>query len=148
MPKNKGKGGKNNRKNKNTTTVKHDVVTKMDGQEYGQVTKLLGGSHVECDCFDGQKRQCLIRGKMRKRSWVNQGDIVLIGLRDYQDGKADVMLKYTYDDVRQLHRLGALPKHVTTNDDDRQQPDGFEFMSVSSSQDEHDFDITPQPAQR
>ena len=35
-------------------------------------------------CFDGQKRMCHIRGKMRKRVWVCQGDIVLVGLRDYQ----------------------------------------------------------------
>merc|ERR1719400_128448 len=40
-------------------------------------------------CFDGVKRLCHIRGKMRKKVWVAQGDIVLIGLRDYQDGKAD-----------------------------------------------------------
>jgi len=25
--------------------------------------------------------------------WVNTGDIVLVGLRDYQDEKADVILK-------------------------------------------------------
>ena len=35
-------------------------------------------------CFDGVKRMCHIRGKMRKRVWVCQGDIVLVGLRDYQ----------------------------------------------------------------
>merc|ERR1719412_929190 len=31
-------------------------------------------------CFDGVKRLCHIRGKMRKKVWVAQGDIVLIGL--------------------------------------------------------------------
>merc|ERR1712141_321646 len=40
-------------------------------------------------CFDGVKRLCHIRGKLRKKVWINQSDIVLIGLRDYQDAKAD-----------------------------------------------------------
>merc|ERR1719320_94516 len=42
-------------------------------------------------CFDGVKRLCHIRGKLRKKGWINQSDIVLIGLRDYQDAKADVL---------------------------------------------------------
>lgn len=27
--------------------------------------------------------------------WITQGDIILLGLRDYQDAKADVIMKYT-----------------------------------------------------
>merc|ERR1712136_684812 len=42
-------------------------------------------------CFDGIKRLCHIRGKLRKKVWINQGDIILVGLRDYQDAKADVI---------------------------------------------------------
>ena len=34
--------------------------------------------------MDGVKRLCHIRGKMRKKVWVNVGDIVLLGLREYQ----------------------------------------------------------------
>merc|ERR1740128_1363446 len=39
-------------------------------------------------CFDGVKRLCHIRGKLRKKVWINQGDIILVGLRDYQDAKS------------------------------------------------------------
>merc|ERR1719483_717465 len=35
-------------------------------------------------CFDGVKRLCHIRGKLRKKVWINHSDIVLLGLRDYQ----------------------------------------------------------------
>ncbi len=34
-------------------------------------------------------------GKMRKKVWIAQGDIILVGLRDYQDEKADVIMKFT-----------------------------------------------------
>lgn len=61
--------------------------------EYAQVTRMLGNGRLEAVCFDGQKRLCHIRGKMRKKVWVNQGDVVLLGLRDYQDGKVSFYFK-------------------------------------------------------
>lgn len=68
--------------------------------------------------MDGQKRLCHIRGKMRKKVWVNVGDIVLLGLRDYQDDKADVILKYMADEARNLKAYGELPDNIRVNDTD------------------------------
>jgi len=42
--------------------------------------------------------------------WINGGDIILVGLRDYQDGKADVILKYSSDEARNLKAYGELPE--------------------------------------
>merc|ERR1712189_49751 len=105
MPKNKGKGGKNRRRGKNENeTEKRELVFK-EGQEYAQVIKMLGNGRLDALCFDGVKRLCHIRGKLRKKVWINTGDIILLGLRDYQDTKADVILKYTADEARKLKRL-------------------------------------------
>ena len=41
--------------------------------------------------------------------WVGAGDIILVSLRDYQDEKGDVILKYTADEARQLKSVGELP---------------------------------------
>lgn len=78
--------------------------------------KMLGNGRIEAQCFDGEKRLAHIRGKMRKKVgrphpfscwstnltgcislqvWINQGDIILVSLRDFQDDKADVIQKYT-----------------------------------------------------
>ena len=85
MPKNKGKGGKNRRRGKNENEgLKRELVFKEDGQEYAQVIKMLGNGRLEAMCFDGVKRLCHIRGKLRKKVWINQSDIILVGLRDYQ----------------------------------------------------------------
>jgi len=32
--------------------------------------------------------------------WINQGDIILVGLRDFQDNKADIILKYNVEEAR------------------------------------------------
>lgn len=71
---------------------------------------MLGNGRLEAMCFDGVKRLCHIRGKLRKKVWINQGDIILIGLRDYQDAKADVILKYTSDEARNLKTYGEFPE--------------------------------------
>jgi translation initiation factor 1A len=117
MPKNKGKGGKNRRRGKNENeTEKRELVFKEDGQEYAQVTKMLGNGRLEAMCFDGTKRLCHIRGKLRKKVWINTGDIILVGLRDYQDAKADVILKYNADEARNLKSYGEIPESAKIND--------------------------------
>ncbi|KAG5318028.1 IF1AX factor, partial [Pseudoatta argentina] len=113
-------------------------------QEYAQVTKMLGNGRLEAMCFDGVKRLCHIRGKLRKKVWINQGDIILIGLRDYQDAKADVILKYTSDEARNLKTYGEFPETVRINDTVTFVEDGFdediEFGDEISDDDEDDVD--------
>jgi translation initiation factor 1A len=48
---------------------------------------MLGNGRLTALCFDGKTRLCHIRGKLRKKVWINAGDIILVGLRDYQDDK-------------------------------------------------------------
>jgi len=137
LPKNKGKGGKNRRRGKNENeTEKRELVFKEDGQEYAQVIKMLGNGRLEALCFDGIKRLCHIRGKLRKKVWINQGDIILVGLRDYQDAKADVILKYNPDEARNLKSYGELPESAKINDtvtfgEDDEDEDIIEFGEVS-----------------
>merc|ERR1712093_183564 len=117
MPKNKGKGGKSRRRGKGDNgDDKRELIFKEDGQEYAQVLTMLGNGRLEAQCFDGIKRLCHIRGKMRKRVWVSAGDIVLVGLRDYQDEKGDVILKYTSDEARNLKAYGELPETAKVNE--------------------------------
>ncbi|GMH41575.1 hypothetical protein BSKO_09485 [Bryopsis sp. KO-2023] len=136
MPKNKGKGGKNRRRGKNENEEKRELVFKEDGQEYAQVLRMLGNGRLEASCMDGKKRLCHIRGKMRKKVWVNTGDIILIGLREFQDEKADVILKYMADEARSLKQYGELPEHVRVNDTDVQ----IEGEDADDNEDVFDFD--------
>merc|ERR1712121_522890 len=143
MPKNKGKGGKNRRRGNNENdTLKRELVFKEDGQEYAQVMKMLGNGRLEAMCFDGVKRLCLIRGKLRRKVWINQSDIVLVGLRDFQDAKADVILKYSPDEARNLKSYGEFPETVQINDTvdfvGGDLDDDIEFDDVDSSGDDSD----------
>jgi len=140
MPKNKGKGGKNRRRGKNENEAdKRELVFKEEGQEYAQVTKMLGNGRLEALCFtDGAKRLCHIRGKLRKKVWIRMGDVILLGLRDYQDKKADVILKYNADEARNLKSYGEIPETVKVNENafvDEGMDDDIEFDEFSEEED-------------
>lgn len=96
---------------------------------------MLGNGRVEAQCFDGVKRLALIRGKLRKKVWINQGDIVLLSLRDFQDEKADVIQRYNPDEARQLKSYGELPDTAKINETDNN------FGGEEDDEVEFDFDI-------
>lgn len=47
------------------------VHVSIGGAEYAQVLRMLGNGRLEALCIDNIKRLCHIRGKMRKKVWVN-----------------------------------------------------------------------------
>lgn len=121
MAKNKGKGGRNRKRGKKEDEAgedakKRELVYKEEGQEYAQVIRMLGNGRCEAMCIDGRRRLCHIRGSMHKRVWIAAGDIILVGLRDYQDEKADVILKYMSDEARRLKSLHQLPDGIRLNE--------------------------------
>eukprot|EP00755_Sulcionema_specki_P004891 Sspe_Gene.4670::Locus_1544_Transcript_1_1_Confidence_1.000_Length_643::g.4670::m.4670/K03236/EIF1A; translation initiation factor 1A len=151
MPKNKGKGGKNRKRgvNKNEPE-KRELVLKEEGQEYGQVVKMLGNGRLDVYCFDNVKRLGVICGKMRKKSWVSNGDIVLVGLRDYQDGKCDVIMKYLQDEARELQKMKEIPDHCKLNETDETNRGGDDLgivfdADISDSEEEKDQRATDKP---
>jgi translation initiation factor 1A len=117
MPKTKGKGGKNVKKGKKREGEgeRRDLLFREDGQEYAQVLRMLGDGRLALACYDNKARVGLIRGTMRRRVWITVGDIVLIGLREFQADKADVIHKYTSDEARKLQEYKELPANARIN---------------------------------
>ena len=139
-------GGKNRRRGKNENdNEKRELTFKEEGQEYAQVVKMLGNGRLEATCFDGAKRLAHIRGKLRKKVWINQGDIILLSLRDYQDDKGDVILKYSADEARSLKAYGELPESAKINETDTYGHEGVddnvEFDEDRDSDSDKEVDI-------
>ncbi|EEY15653.1 eukaryotic translation initiation factor eIF-1A [Verticillium alfalfae VaMs.102] len=134
-------GGKNRRRGKNESDhEKRELTFKEDGQEYAQVVKMLGNGRLEALCFDGTKRLGNIRGKLRKKVWINQGDIILLSLREYQDDKGDVILKYTADEARSLKAYGELPESAKINETDTYGAEGNDDCNFEFDDDRDDSD--------
>ncbi|KAI0376434.1 hypothetical protein F5Y04DRAFT_210062 [Hypomontagnella monticulosa] len=135
MPKNQGKGGKNRRRGKKWDDAeggpngpKRELLFKEADQEYALVEKALGNmrfkvrllgttSSEEADLAEsssrkrekGQQRLAILRGKMRKRTFVHKGDFVLVALRDFEEDKVDIIHLYNFREVKRLIELDELP---------------------------------------
>lgn len=82
MPRNT-QGGKAYKKGKHNAGDDNALhVERAADQMYGRVLKLLGGMNVKVFCNDNKERICHIRGKMRRRVYLREGDIVIFSLRD------------------------------------------------------------------
>ena len=99
------------------TTEKLDIkmLQKEPGQEYAFVVNVLGNCRFELLCYDETIRLGCLRGKMRKRVWVNKNDCVLVGLRDFQDEKCDIIQKYTETQLQFLIKKKELKSEFVHN---------------------------------
>lgn len=134
MPK-KSKKSKKNTKNK-AVKAKRQLDVRVEGTEYARVTKLLGNGRMTCECFDGPQRLGIVRGSL-KRCRIGERDIVLIGLRDFQNDKCDIMIKYDSDEVAILQKMGELPYFEIEEEEDI---GDFEF-DRGSEEDEKEINL-------
>ena len=74
--------------------------------------QILGGRRVRAVCEDGDSRLARIHGKMRRRQWVREGDLIVVQPWDFQDEKANVVMRYTKTQSLYLSRKGVLPDIV------------------------------------
>ena len=74
--------------------------------------QILGGRRVRAVCEDGESRLARIPGKMRRRQWVREGDLIVVQPWDFQDEKANVCMRYTKTQSLYLSRKGVLPEIV------------------------------------
>lgn len=78
------KGGKGYRKGKNMTAenVKMIEWDADKGQMIGRTLKKLGDRRFNVFCNDNKNRICKLAGSIRKNQWVDEGALVLIGIRE------------------------------------------------------------------
>lgn len=104
MPKNT-KGGKGNRKGKNSNAQVNAVfVPKDDEQEYALVIDLRGDCNFGLQLPDGTKTVGKLRGTLHKKVWVNKEAYVLISKRDFEDKKCDIIHVYPPEHYKYIRR--------------------------------------------
>ena len=96
------------------------------GEMFALAEEILGGRRVTVLCADGETRMARIPGKMRRRQWVREGDLIIVWPWDFQDSKADVKHRYTKTQAMYLSRKQVLP-------------DVVDMFGMNSSSDEGDI---------
>jgi len=79
-----------------------------DDEVLGVVESMLGANRLKVRCMDGETRTARIPGRMKKRVWINEDDVVIVEPWDWQDEKADVKWRYDSQQADQLRREGHL----------------------------------------
>ena len=111
--------------------IRVKMPNKKVNEMFALAEQILGGRRVTVLCADGETRMARIPGKMRRRQWVREGDLIIVWPWDFQDAKADAKHRYTKTQAMYLSRKGVLPADVdifgmnTAVDDDDEHDDLF-----------------------
>ena len=82
------------------------------GEIFGIADQLLGASRIKVMCADGKSRLGRIPGKLKKRMWIREGDLLVVKPWDFQNEKADVVWRYTKTQASYLSRKKLLPQAI------------------------------------
>ena len=78
-------------------------------QTLGILEQRLGGSRCSVRCLDGKTRVCRIPGRLKRRLWVLEGNVVLVEPWEYGgDEKGDIIFKYKPNQVNWLKSKGHM----------------------------------------
>ena len=87
------------------------VKLPREPEVFGMLVTRLGGSRSNVKCADGKVRITRIPGRLRKRLWVREGDIVIVEPWEFGgDKKGDIIFKYRKNQVVFLKKKGYLDK--------------------------------------
>ena len=92
--------------------IRVKVPNERVNEMFAIAEQILGGRRIRAICADGEERITRIPGKMRRRQWVREGDLIIIQPWDFQPSKADVKMRYTKTQSLYLSRKGVLPEIV------------------------------------
>ena len=88
------------------------MPVRKDREIFGIADQLLGASRIKVMCADGKSRLGRIPGKLKKRMWIRQGDLVVVRPWEFQDDKCDIKHRYTKTESSYMSRKGIIPKSI------------------------------------
>ncbi|MBT3866043.1 translation initiation factor eIF-1A [Candidatus Woesearchaeota archaeon] len=102
-----------NKSSKNKTGPPPEEVLRVRtprGREVmGTIDQRLGGSKMRVKCLDGKTRLCRVPGRMKRRLWVREGDVVIVEPWELGgDERGDLVYKYRPNQVQWLKKRGIL----------------------------------------
>ncbi len=98
--------------NKNAQNQEQEDLQRVklprDKELFGIIAQRLGGSRMRVKCFDGVTRICRIPGRLKRKLWVREEDVVLVEPWEYDKDKGDIIFKYRKNQVDWLKMKGFL----------------------------------------
>jgi initiation factor 1A len=157
------KGGKNYKKSKHAPAAGTGRLVEAEAdQMYGRVIKILGDRNMRVYCNDNASRICRVCGAMRKRVFVNLGDLVLISIRDLSNlnekekqeqlmktlkmkdkpmsqkeaERGDIIHKYQHEELSKLKKVEGINEKLFMQ---LETVDGKVLGDLKTKEDENDY---------
>ncbi len=83
---------------------------KREREIFARADLMLGANHIRVKCEDGVTRVGRIKGKIKKRLWIREGDLLIVVPWDFQDDKCDIIYRYIKPQVEWLQKNNYLSK--------------------------------------
>ena len=87
-----------------TPTVRVRLPKKWNNEQFARAELMMGANHIRVRCFDGITRMGRIKGTMKKRTWIREGDTLIVTPWSFQDAKCDIMYRYLKPQTKWLQR--------------------------------------------
>jgi translation initiation factor 1A len=87
-----------------TPVVRVRTPKKWNKEQFARAEMMLGANHIRVKCADGITRLGRIKGKMKKRVWIREGDTLIVTPWSFQDGKCDIIYRYLKPQTDWLRR--------------------------------------------
>lgn len=87
-----------------TPVARVRLPKKWAREQFAIAELMMGANHVRVRCIDGVERMGRIKGKMKKRQWIREGDTVLVVPWSFQDEKCDIIYRYLKPQTDWLRR--------------------------------------------
>src|SRR2546425_1224664 len=75
-----------------------------DGEILGIADQLLGASRIRVMCQDGKSRLGRIPGKLKKRMWIREGDLLVVNGWQFVGGSIAEGFSFLRSSLRPPHR--------------------------------------------
>jgi len=80
------------------------VKLPRDKEVLGVIEQRVGAQRMLVKCLDGKSRNCRVPGRLKRRLWLRERDIVIVKPWEFDDSKGDVLFKYNPSQIEWLRK--------------------------------------------
>ena len=89
------------------------IKTPRNNEVLGFIEQRLGGSRMRVRCLDVKTRIFRVPGRLKRKLWIREGDLLLIEPWEFDNEKGDVIFKYQPNQIDWLKKKGYLKETET-----------------------------------
>ncbi|MGC8568134.1 MAG: translation initiation factor eIF-1A [Candidatus Micrarchaeia archaeon] len=90
----------------NDEEEEHKLKLPGPGEYVGVVTKIVGATRFVVKCNDKNERICIIPGRLRRKFWIKEKDIVLVKPWEVQSNeRGNIIWRYSLMDINKLKEM-------------------------------------------